>query len=432
MACPGLGSTTPVITNSAGSGSRQFTGVVSGGAGVGITFAGGGAGQFYLGNQGNTFSGPLKISGGEVVVNDDGALGGATSLTLDGGRLTLGVMDSAGAVTALTAGSISATRNIYLGSSANTSIAVQGATGVVTYNGVLADVTGSTGSFAKAGGGTLVLGGASTYSGIATINNGTIRLAVADERLPATTVVALGQAASNNTGTLDLNGFNQTLAGLVSIAGSGSFSATNVVTSATAATLTLNGSGSYVYGANSTTNNGVLSGALNVVKAGSGSQTLGGNNTYSGGTTVAGGTLVVTGTVARPRMAEERKGPPSRLVLTTRPASVPGATTFTVTGEPQLFSATNTLSGIFLANSADIDNIFVKALNLNNTGRSGINSVNNRTLSNVDGFGKITSTISAFAQPVAAPVPEPSTLAMLGLGLAGIAAVGSTRRRVQP
>ncbi|TDP86001.1 putative secreted protein with PEP-CTERM sorting signal [Aquabacterium commune] len=109
-----------------------------------------------------------------------------------------------------------------------------------------------------------------------------------------------------------------------------------------------------------------------------------------------------------------------------------GPTTFTVNGAPQLFSATNTLSGIFLANATDIDNIFVKALNLNNTGRSGINSVNNRTLTNVDGFGRITSTISAFAQPVAAPVPEPSTLAMLSLGLVGIAAVGSVRRRAQP
>ena len=56
-----------------------------------------------------------------------------------------------------------------------------------------------------------------------------------------------------------------------------------------------------------------------------------------------------------------------------------GPTTFTVNGAPQLFSATNTLSGIFLANATDIDSIFVKALNLNNTGRSGINSVDRKS-----------------------------------------------------
>lgn len=105
-----------------------------------------------------------------------------------------------------------------------------------------------------------------------------------------------------------------------------------------------------------------------------------------------------------------------------------GPTTFTANGAPQTLSATNTLSGLFLANASDIDSIFVKALNLNNTGRSGINSVNTRTASNVDGFGRITSTISAFAQPV----PEPGTQALMGLGLMGVIGLGATRRRVKP
>lgn len=289
-----LGSTTRTIDNATTSGSRQLVGIISGSAGAGLTFTGTGAAQIYIGNTANTFSGPITIKSGEVVFNDNGAFGNSTSIVLDGGRLTMASMAANGNTSALTAATIASSRGISVGDTVGTSISIQSSTGTTTYNGVISDVAGKTGSWAKQGAGTFVLGGASTYTGTTSINNGILKLAGGNDRLPTGTVVTIGQANSTNVGTLDLNGQNQTIAGLVSTTGT-AISGSNTVTSASAATLTISGTSSTVYGDSTAGNTGVITGAISVVKAGSGSQTFGGANSYTGNTTINAGSLILNG-----------------------------------------------------------------------------------------------------------------------------------------
>jgi autotransporter-associated beta strand protein len=201
--------------------------------------------------------------------------------------------------TGIAGATISADKNIYLGSTSGTSISAGGITGVITYNGVIADKTGSTGLMSKQDLGTLVLGGVSTYTGSTIIGSGTLKLDLGNDRLPTGTVVSLGSSGAN-LGTFDLNGRNQQIAGLVSKIGTvASGALKNTVTSTTAATLDINVANGQTssYGAGTTQNSGVITGALALTKSGLGTQVLGDANTYTGGTIVNGGALVVNGSV---------------------------------------------------------------------------------------------------------------------------------------
>jgi autotransporter-associated beta strand protein len=269
-------------------GNQTFSGVISNSGSGGITFAAnaGTDGRFEITNAANTFTGDITITGGEVRFTADGSLGDAENdIIIDGGRF---------ATASSATYSLGAGRRIFVGDGAGTSISTPGS-GTLTYNHAIADKTGEPGSWAKQGGGVLELGGVSTYAGNTFINNGMVRLTVGNDRLPTGTVVNLGQAASANLGTLNLNGFSQEIAGLNSVAGTNAATNNNIVESTPAATLTLSGSGDHSFGDGTNANSGVIRGAISLVKSGAGTQTLGDTNTYTGTTEVTGGTLIVNG-----------------------------------------------------------------------------------------------------------------------------------------
>ena len=132
------------------------------------------------------------------------------------------------------------------------------------------------GSLTKAGTGKVTLATAQAYTGSTTINAGTLSIGLNDA-LPAGTAVTI-----NSSGTLNLAGFNQTVASLAGNAGS---------------TLQLAG-GMLTTGANDTSTafSGTITGLLasGIVKVGTGTFTLDGNSpAFLGTTTVNGGTLAL-------------------------------------------------------------------------------------------------------------------------------------------
>lgn len=284
-----LGAENRTLTRGNG-GDVTFSGVISGSGGVtfAATTAGIATGLFDLTNTANTFSGGIEISSGQVRFAANGSLGhSGNDIVIDGGRLA----------TSSGSSDIASTHTIRWGGTSGSALnVVTGA--ILTYSGVMTNKGSSTGSFIKEGTGTMIIGGASTYSGQTEIRNGILQLTSANDRLPTGTTVTLGTSASTSLGTLDLNGRSQQLAGLKSAAGTNATASNNTVTSSSAATLTLTGSETYVFGSATNANSGVIAGALSLVKAGSGTQILGDSHSYTGTTTINAGTLAVNGSLS--------------------------------------------------------------------------------------------------------------------------------------
>jgi autotransporter-associated beta strand protein len=243
-------------TGAASSVTTAATGGLTTGA---LTFVG--PGTLALGGT-NAFA-STTLSGGELSISSGSNIG-ANALIFNGGTLQI----TSSTIPATGTGSLNIT-----GSGFNGGFDITGAN-IYTTNVAL---TGS-GSLAKLGTGTLILGGANTYSGGNFIVGGTIQAGVAN-------AIGTGAVTMAPGTTLDVHGFGTTI---------GAPSGLGVIDdlSSTPATLTINTTASTTYAGNIQSTNGSLS----LVKVGtSGTLTLSGNNSYTGATTISSGSTLLLG-----------------------------------------------------------------------------------------------------------------------------------------
>jgi T5SS/PEP-CTERM-associated repeat protein/autotransporter-associated beta strand protein len=280
--------------------SQTFSGAI---VGTGNLVVSGNGTVILAGN--NTFTGNTTIESGTLDISNTTALGNSTTPIMLGSN-TSGTLEFTGdsgdltqniSVTGSGGGTVS---NNGTGTLTLTGNLMKNGT-VLTFTGGNIQVTGlmtgsSVDSDVDVDGANVTLTNQNTYNGPTYIYaGGAIHNGIVDA-LPAGTTLVLGESTDNTGGTYDLNGFDQTVAGLNS-AGSG----TNIITNNGASganTLTIAGSSSSSFG-------GVIedgsSAQTSVTVGGSGSGgsvALGGANTYTGPTLVVSGQLQVNGSLA--------------------------------------------------------------------------------------------------------------------------------------
>lgn len=179
---------------------------------------------------------------------------GTEALTLDGGKLA---GTGAGAVAD--------------GTVALTAASAVGGAGTLDLGGIISGVGFG---IDKQDGGTVILGGASTYTGATTASAGTLQLDAADRIADGSSLVVDGGSFDMNS--FDMNSFDEIVA---EISGTG-----GGITSAAAAELAAGGAGDTSY-------DGDITGMVELTKSGAGTLTLNGANTYSGDTNINDGTL---------------------------------------------------------------------------------------------------------------------------------------------
>lgn len=258
----------------------------------------------------NANTGATLVNSGTLAVGNTSALLSTSSLTLAGGTLLQPNLDGVVVTAPIAVASTGTTATI----SAPINAPGAGVVSTLTLDSVLSGSgnVAFTSSVNQNALSTVYLGAQSTYAGSTLLDtDGTtatqiiLKLGI-HNALPTTTVLTIdGQpgVSSGRVAELNLNGFNQQLAGLTNVAQS--LRLQRVVNSnvSAAATLTINNSSNFTFsgilGASadgsvsaSSTPGSTNGNNFGLAKRGAGSFTLSGANTYAGGTTISGGKLI--------------------------------------------------------------------------------------------------------------------------------------------
>ena len=191
-----LGNATRTLTIG-NNGAHGFSGVISESATAGLTFAAlpGTSGRIEITNVANTFTGPIKITGGEARFTADGSFGAvppsaSDNISIDGG--TLSTANNA-------AFTLNSNRSLLLGASGGT-ISTTGTTSNFVIGGVIKDTTVG-GNLTKSGLGVLELTADNTYTGTTTVSAGTLKLTGIGD-------ISTGALSVKGGATLDITGIS--------------------------------------------------------------------------------------------------------------------------------------------------------------------------------------------------------------------------------
>jgi fibronectin-binding autotransporter adhesin len=273
----------------------------------------------------NTYTGPTTITGGRLSISGTASLPANSAVTISGnstggGQLFVNFVGTLSQSMTLSGVGFQDANNVNFGAIRSNNdtfsgvITAAGNTRIGTYAGAGATITGQLtggygfdfydGNSANNQTGTILLantGAANNYSGNTSITNvdytastgcKTVLKLGASEQIPSgpgNGILLFNGADANHMTTLELNGFNQTLNGISSVAAGG---AVIQNTSAGTSTLTVGAANTASSFAGVITDGGTGS-MLVLNKIGSGLLVLSGASNYVGNTTVSGGTLAV-------------------------------------------------------------------------------------------------------------------------------------------
>ena len=260
-------------------------------------------------NKNGTFSG-----GGTTSVK--GLISGAGNLVKEGsGNLNIDTNTAFSGNVVISGGNLQVTQYGRLsGGSYTGSIALAGA---LTWNSSLTQtlagvISGGGTLFKWRSDGLLILSGTNSFTGLAQLNAGFVKLATSNALGSAAGATEIRRHDDGNRSALDLNG--QTVAEPLkfedsgyagSTLGCGGFLENNepLTNAAVTGTVTLNKHGT-VRGVGSIALTGLISGAGRLIKQGTNTLTISGANTYTGATVVAAGTLRLGASGALPAASD--------------------------------------------------------------------------------------------------------------------------------